>query len=63
MHLLIYRSLSNVYDNGSIYDAKVLDLTDADIIAKFQKGVKNVACVSLAINYPTVASGNTNINF
>jgi len=49
-------SLSNVYDNGSIYDAKVLDLTDADIIAKFQKGVKNVACVSLAINYPTVAS-------
>lgn len=49
-------SLSSVYDNGSIYDAKVLDLTDADILAKFQKGVKNIACVSLAINYPTLAS-------
>jgi len=48
--------IQTVYDEGSIYDAKVLDMTDADIFAKFQSGLKNVASLSLAIGYPTVAS-------
>jgi len=48
--------IKTVYDNGSMYDAKVLDLTDDDIIAKFKNGVRNVACVSLAVGYPTLAS-------
>ena len=30
--------------------------TDADLLAKFNNGVANVAAVSLAINYPTMAS-------
>ena len=44
------------YDNGSVYDPSILDITEDDIRAKFMGGVTNIACVSLAIGYPTVAS-------
>lgn len=50
-----------VYDAGSIYEASVLDLTDNDILAKFQNGVRNVAALSLAVHYPTLASVPHNI--
>jgi len=46
----------SVYDNGAVYEPKILELTDSDILAKFHRGVRNVACVSLAIGYPTIAS-------
>jgi len=49
-------AIQTIYDEGSIYDSSVLDMTDEDIVAKFRSGVKNVAAVSLAIGYPTVAS-------
>jgi large subunit ribosomal protein LP0 len=49
-------TLDQVYDNGSIYSTKVLDLTDEDLLVKFHNAVRNVASVSLAIGYPTVAS-------
>jgi len=49
-------TLKSVYDNGNLYDVSVLDMTDDTIIAKFKKGVKNIACVSLAIGVPSVAS-------
>jgi len=45
-----------VYEEGAIYEAKVLDLTDDDFANKFREGVRNVACVGLAIGFPTVAS-------
>jgi len=45
-----------VYDNGAVYPAAVLDLTDDDILKKFFGGVNNVAAVSLQIGYPTVVS-------
>jgi len=48
--------IRTVYDNGSVYDAKVLDITDDDIIAKFQNAARKVASVSLATGIPTVAS-------
>jgi len=48
--------IKSIYDEGSIYDASVLDLSDNDILAKFQNGVRNVASLSLALHYPTVAS-------
>lgn len=48
--------VTTVYDNGSIYPAAVLDLTDDDIIRKFFNGVSNVAALSLEIGYPTVVS-------
>jgi len=49
-------TMKSVYDNGNLYDVSVLDMTDDTIIAKFKKGVKNIACVSLAIGVPSVAS-------
>jgi len=48
--------IQNIYDEGSIYDPSVLDMTDDIILEKFRGGVKNVACVSLALGIPTVAS-------
>lgn len=45
-----------VYDSGTIFDPKILDITDDDLRAKFMQGVANLAAVSLAIGYPTVAS-------
>jgi len=45
-----------VYDNGAIYEPKLLDMSDEEIIKKFQAGVSNIAAISLAVGYPTVAS-------
>lgn len=46
----------NVYDSGSVFDPAILDITEDDIRNRFMSGVQNVASVSLAIGYPTVAS-------
>jgi large subunit ribosomal protein LP0 len=48
--------VKTVYDNGVIYSAKVLDMTDDDILAKFRAGLQRVAAVSLATGIPTVAA-------
>jgi len=48
--------LRTVYENGSIYEASWTEITDEDILAKFQAGVKNLAAISLAVHYPTIAS-------
>jgi large subunit ribosomal protein LP0 len=49
-------TIEAVYDNGSIYDLSMLDITEEDIISKFRNAVRNVACISLATGYPTIAS-------
>lgn len=48
--------LQAVYDNGSLFDAKVLDITDDVLAAKFSEAVQAMAKISLAIGYPTQAS-------
>jgi large subunit ribosomal protein LP0 len=48
--------VKTVYDEGSVYPASMLDLTDADILERFRKGVTNIAAFSLQIGVPTVAS-------
>lgn len=45
-----------VYDSGSIFEPKILDIKPEDLRASFMAGVRNVAAVSLQIGYPTVAS-------
>jgi large subunit ribosomal protein LP0 len=45
-----------VYDSGTIFSPSVLDMTPDDLRAKFMTGVANIASISLAINYPTMAS-------
>jgi large subunit ribosomal protein LP0 len=49
-------ALNQVYDHGSIYHHKVLDITDEDLLAKFHSGVRNIASIGLKIGYPTIAS-------
>ena len=49
-------TVTGVFDAGSFFDVKVLDLSDSDVADKFMLGVRNVASISLAIGYPTLAS-------
>lgn len=49
-------AIMQVFEDGTIYSPKVLDITEADLAAKFSAGVRNVAALCLAIGYPTLAS-------
>jgi len=48
--------VETVYDEGAVYEAKVLDLTPDDIVSKFHAGVQKIASIGLQIGYPTIAS-------
>jgi large subunit ribosomal protein LP0 len=48
--------LKAVYDNGSLFDAKVLDITDEVLAAKFCQALGALASISLALGFPTQAS-------
>lgn len=48
--------VQSVYDNGSVFDPEVLDLTEDDLILKFAAGISTVTALSLAISYPTIAA-------
>jgi len=48
--------VQQVYDQGTVFSPKVLDITDDDLLVTFQMGLSNVAAVSLAIGFPTIAS-------
>uniref|UniRef100_A0A2K6MDC8 60S acidic ribosomal protein P0 n=1 Tax=Rhinopithecus bieti TaxID=61621 RepID=A0A2K6MDC8_RHIBE len=48
--------IQQVFDNGSIYNPEVLDITAETLHSRFLEGVRNVASVCLQIGYPTVAS-------
>jgi len=48
--------VQKVYEQGSVFNPEILDITDDDLIATFMGGVATVAAVSLEINYPTLAS-------
>lgn len=45
--------LRMVYEQGSVFDAKVLDITDDALMEKFGAGVSNVAAFSREIGIPT----------
>lgn len=48
--------VENIYDNGAVFAPEVLDITDEQLLSKFQLGISNVAAVSLQIGYCTQAS-------
>lgn len=48
--------IMHVYDNGSVFAPEILDITDDDLRQRFLQGVQNIAAISLAIGYPTMAS-------
>lgn len=45
-----------VYEGGSLFDAAVLDITDDDMAGSAAAALANVAALSLATDYPTLAS-------
>ncbi|KAL3652224.1 hypothetical protein CASFOL_001905 [Castilleja foliolosa] len=46
----------SVYDNGSVFNPEVLNLTEDDLMEKFAMGVSMVTSLSLAISFPTLAA-------
>lgn len=44
------------FDEGSVFEPAVLDISEDDIRARFMAGVNQVAAASLKIGYPTLAS-------
>lgn len=52
-----------VYDNGQVFPASILDITDDELVGHFLSAVSTIASISLAIGYPTLPSvGHTLIN-
>jgi len=49
-------TLKSVYDSGSLFDAKVLDITDDVLMVKFVAALNTISKLSLALNMPTAAS-------
>jgi large subunit ribosomal protein LP0 len=48
--------LTKIYDNGSLFNPAVLDITTEDLVAGFAQALGSVAGLSLAIGFPTMAS-------
>ncbi|KAJ3678330.1 hypothetical protein LUZ60_002133 [Juncus effusus] len=48
--------ITSVYDSGSVFSPEVLDLTEEDLVRKFEVGVSMVAALSLAVSYPALAA-------
>jgi len=49
-------NLKAVYDGGSLFDAKVLDITNDVLASKFGEALSSMASVCLALNFPTMVS-------
>lgn len=48
--------IEQVYDSGTVFHPSILDISDNDLRSRFMAGITNIASISLAIGYPTVAS-------
>ena len=46
----------SVYDNGSVFEAAVLDITDEIVVGKFLGAMQNIAALSREAGIPTEAS-------
>ena len=45
-----------IYDQGNAFTPEVLDISTDELVDRFLTGIKTVAAISLALNYPTIAS-------
>jgi len=48
--------VQTIYENGSIYPVHILDITQAELVAKFLAGVRRVAAISIAVGYPNATT-------
>jgi len=49
-------NIEKVYDSGTVFDPKIMDISDDDLCKRFMESVANIASISLSIGYPTAAS-------
>jgi len=45
-----------IFDRGNVFPPSVLDVGEEELIERFLTGIKTIASLSLALNYPTIAS-------
>ena len=45
-----------IFDNGQVFASDVLDVSEEELVGRFTQGIQQVASISLALNYPTIAS-------
>jgi len=45
-----------VYDQGTVYSPKVLDIKEEDILVSFRQGLSNLTAACLYVGFPTMAS-------
>jgi len=45
-----------IYDKGNIFSPDVLDIDEQELVDRFLSGIKTIAAISLALNYPTIVS-------
>ncbi|EWC48052.1 60S acidic ribosomal protein P0 [Drechslerella stenobrocha 248] len=48
--------VAQIYDQGQVFAPSVLDVDEKDLLDRFLSAIKTIACVSLAVNYPTLVS-------
>jgi len=46
----------NVYDNGTVFEPAILDISDEILVERVQAAIKKIAALSLQISLPTVAA-------
>ena len=49
-------TISQVYDQGQAFPASVLDIGEDQLLKAFSSAVNTIACLSLALNFPTLPS-------
>jgi large subunit ribosomal protein LP0 len=45
-----------IFDSGNVFAPSVLDIDEKDLIDRFLSGIKSIASISLALQYPTIVS-------
>jgi large subunit ribosomal protein LP0 len=49
-------TVSQIYDNGQTFAPSVLDIEESQLLKAFTSAINAIACISLAVNYPTLPS-------
>lgn len=56
-------TVEQVYDNGQVFPATILDITDDELVGHFVSAINVIASISLAVGYPTLPSvGHSIVN-
>jgi large subunit ribosomal protein LP0 len=48
--------IAQIYDDGQTFDASVLDIEEAQLLKAFSSAINTIACISLAVGFPTLPS-------